>query len=276
MPNYFLTIRAHVADVNLFEDFILFFLKDFKPYCYSIELDSTPDRHLHCIINNVKDFSTVSQKLNKKFYKEFKSHLNLHSNSKWIDKKLDTENCGIGFINYKSVSEDEVDNTIGYIFKDNASRRDSSRLTESELLKCIKLYYASAKLRASNCYKDSGYKILSAKTAPAYILDFCKRNDIRLDNPHLLYLMAQNKIMSYNVPDRIVTKMLRELRIGEQQEFLNDQEEHENIPHYGEASANDTLFVKDREQDIHKLLNILSIHNIENENIEKIKQKYAK
>lgn len=276
MPNYFLTIRAHVADANLFEDFILFFLKDFKPYCYSIEYDSTPDRHLHCIINNVKDFSSISQKLNKKFYKDFKSHLNLHSNSKWIDKKLDNENCGVGFINYKSVPSDELDNAIGYIFKDNASRRDSSNIGDSKLLNCIKLYYASAKLRASNSYKDSGYKILSAKTAPAYILDFVKRTDIGLDNPHLLYLMAKDKIMSYNVPDRVMTKMLRELRIGEQQEFPNDQEEQEMISYYGEAKANNYIFIKDREDDIHKLLKIVQEAGVFHPTIEKIKQKYAK
>ena len=81
-----------------------------------------------------------------------------------------------------------------------------------------------AKLRASESHKTCEYKILSAKTAPAYILDFCQRNGIGLDNPHLLYLMAQSKIMSYNVPDRVMSKILRELRIGEQQEFPNDQE----------------------------------------------------
>lgn len=239
MPTYFLTIRAHVADHKYFEDFILFFLQDFKPYCYSIEKDGSPDRHLHCLLQDFKDFSKIQQKFKKQWYANFKKVLNFHSNSKWIDTKTSIDSCGTGFINYKTVPSDEVDMTIGYIFKDNASRRDSSAIPEEKLLSCIKLYYTHEKLKAKNTIQECEYKILSDRTAPAYILDFCKRTDTRLDNPNLCYLMAQHKLMLYNISDRKLTKMLRELRIGEKQEQPDDNKTQSVLLYAGEIDFNE-------------------------------------
>lgn len=254
MPTYFLTIRAHVADHKYFEDFILFFLQDFKPYCYSIEKDGTPDRHLHCLLQDFKDFSKIQQKFKKQWYTNFKKVLNFHSNSKWIDTKVSLSSCGTGFINYKSVPIDEVDMTIGYIFKDNASRRDSSAIPEEKLLSCIKLYYTHEKLKAKNTIQECEYKILSDRTAPAYILDFCKRTDTRLDDPNLCYLMAQSKLMLYNISDRKLTKMLRELRIGEKQERDDDQETQQFLHNVGEHEFNEDEYLL---KDIRLLLNTM-------------------
>ena len=144
--------------------------------------------------------------------------------------------------------------TIGYIFKDNASRRDSSAIPEEKLLSCIKLYYTHEKLKAKNTIQDCEYKILSDRTAPAYILDFCKRTDTRLDDPNLCYLMAQSKLMLYNISDRKLTKMLRELRIGEQQELLEDKSTQQNVHLVGEHDFDEDEYLL---QDIRLLLNTI-------------------
>ena len=90
MPFYLFTFRPQITEQELFENFITIFIPELKKltkYSYSIEEDTTLQKHIHVVAESkAKDLSAFKQIFNKKIFKDFKSTLKLkQTNEKGFD-----------------------------------------------------------------------------------------------------------------------------------------------------------------------------------------------
>lgn len=250
MPrNYFVTIRAHPTEVQVFEDFFKLFqiwLKKANYYYYSIEEDKTPARHAHILINdNAKDMEKFLKKLkNKTFQDYFNKMKDNHTN---LDPKFKD-----GFINVKYVTDDNV--TIGYIFKSNNSRIHVGLLQSQEIQECVNAYWITQKSDSRKMSKDKPIRLLNTKNAHGFIQSYCENHDMSVKSRDLKYKMEKDFHSFDNISPQNVNRIFRTMRI-----MLNQEEEDDKYNSCCEVTiTKDTDYeIRKREDDIKSLLQII-------------------
>lgn len=189
----FITFRAHIAEPQVFEDFLPLFLSHisikFPFHVYSVEEDDSPGRHIHVFIKHCeKDKQKLKQRIEAKWFKDFTKL----TKDKLTDMKValvygrgpDGEDFG-----FTMTIEDKM-KCVGYLFKEITRRNRSEGLSQSLITKCCDFYYANRRIKNAT---DNDWKILSTKNIHVKIEQFCKEQNIDVETPELQELMVQNK-----------------------------------------------------------------------------------
>lgn len=263
MPYYHITLTPHPSEIQVFEDFLLFFLPDVKKrkeYYYSVEKDDTSDRHLHCVLLDPSpDTNNFIKKFNKKIYKEFKDSLSSNCSQTIWDV----------FFKVDKITPGEEQIVIGYTHKDRCKPDDPAPLnrcavyhhdlsdiaTGVYVTDCIKQYYAKERIDArKQCKTD--VTLVTTKNFYAKVNDFVKNNNRGSEatpdevgtcqyNDHLLYYnMVKSGYGFINISKQQVSRGFRELRIMNDQEYDHDiyDTRQELFP---DSEANAQEFCKD-------------------------------
>lgn len=267
MPNFFLTFRAHPSEPQVFEDFILIFLKTIQKksrYAWSIEWDGTPQRHIHCVLCDVPDISKVNQLLNTKHYKLFKQSLD----DKYTTWNSDDDNKG--FQNIIRIDDSDPEKStiyyLGYTNKHNNSRRDQKDFTQQEITDAVKEYH-SIKRISHRPEKNNNIKLITNKNIYQNIISFVENpeNDTSYDDRYLKYKTIKSGFGYSQVSDKTEEKVFQELRIMNNQEWKNDKEisNLKSIPQQETVDIYKYEELKNRTQnDIEFLMLILQNQNL--------------
>lgn len=213
---YMLTVRYHPNNIDYFEDFLSFFLnyaeQRWDTYLASIEMDDTPDRHMHCIFNDnkSKDRSKIQDYLNrafKPFYEKIKS-----SETK-ADKKLRQYAFNLS----DKYKDEEVYWRMGYPLKDNPKRVFIKGITEHEQ-KIYKInYQRHIELELKKPENVFGITQLTVKNALAKIQDYYIKNKTKLTftklGSNLKYEMIKDKYSLIEINDNTFKKIYQHIRI---------------------------------------------------------------
>ena len=138
----FFTFKAHVAEVELFEDFFTLIkplILKHPQYAYCIEKDNTVDRHLHMLVGDPKytEMKQFKQKLNAKRFQDFKSYIKqgYQTNQHAFDTQLVPD------------TEEDIMKLLGYIYKEDGCIRRESTFSSEYIQDSYKLYYTSEKIK---------------------------------------------------------------------------------------------------------------------------------
>ena len=134
MPFYLFTFRPQITEQDLFENFLTIFIPEIKKltkYSYSVEDDSTLQKHIHVVAESkAKDLSAFKQIFNKKIFKDFKSSL----------KTKQTNEHGF---DDKKINQEDFLKVLGYVNKETQCLRREYNFTNEEILKAVDYYYTS-------------------------------------------------------------------------------------------------------------------------------------
>ncbi len=217
MPNYFVTFRAHSAEPQVFEDWMILLLKIIKRqknYAYQIEWDETPSRHIHLLLYDKIDISKIHQLFNNKQEKLFKKFLE-YKLTVW-DKDSDNK----GFCNIICCDDkDPLSSTeyyLGYIHKHNCPRRGHSVDITSEIIHdAVMLYYTNKKLSKRD-EKNNDIKLITSKNIYSNLISFVNdpSNETSFSDKSLKYKTIVMGEFGYaNISDNAEAKAFTELRI---------------------------------------------------------------
>lgn len=229
MPYFSITVRAHPTEVQVFEDFLTFFLPDIKKrkeYYYSVEKDDTTSRHLHAVIlDPAPDLTNFKKKFDKKIYKEFRKSLS--------DSPTEWDN----FFLIKLITKGEECIATGYIHKERyhpdepqplnrceSYHHDRSVIeTDNHVTECVKAWHAKERLNARKGYQHDT-TLLSSKNFTSKVIDYVNQNEATSFNDNLLeYRMIKDRYDFLNISKYQTAKGFRQLRIMYNQELDNDK-----------------------------------------------------
>lgn len=239
---FLLTVRAHVSEVQIFEDFLNILLPDIKKrkeYYFSVEKDGSPDRHLHVVLRDPSpDRKNFIKKFKKKIYEEFKNSLK-DTSTLW-DPEFKSK-----FFQILPIKLEEVKLKIGYVFKENDLTRyavhfpeweefpDAADVTpasqaqsaEAFIAECVKLHYAKERIDARTKHEDD-IVLVTPKNFHAKVNEFIKTDEESDYNDHLIqYRMVKSGYSFLNMSDNQTCKGFKELRIMKGKEFDRDMED---------------------------------------------------
>lgn len=146
MPNLrykFYTFRPHPCDLGKFEDYLKFFLpyvKSHKDYGYVVERPDTPDRHIHAIVSGT--FETGQKWITHENGKK----TGLCKFKDIIIRGSSTSENGFDQRMLPDSLED-IDNVIGYIYKEPSSTRQST-FSAKRVTRCVEQYHAKRRIDA--------------------------------------------------------------------------------------------------------------------------------
>jgi hypothetical protein len=171
---YMLTVRYQPNDIQLFEDFISFFLTyilRWKKVVASIEFDGTPDRHLHCIFedNTSRDRDKIVRYLSKDF-KPFMEKLK--NKATQIDPKLKTK----AFQLTPKYKDDELYWRIGYPLKTSPPRVFTQGFEELEIQEHKNAYLRYIQLENKKIENIHSFTHLTIKTILPQVFDYFQKN----------------------------------------------------------------------------------------------------
>ena len=210
MPFYLFTFRPQITEQELFENFITIFIPELKKltkYSYSIEEDTTLQKHIHVVAESkAKDLSAFKQIFNKKIFKDFKSTLKL----KQTNEK--------GFDDQKIRDEDFL-KVLGYVNKETQCLRREYNFTNEEILKAVDYYYTSKHIDKSQ-KSNRDWTILSTKNAHVIIEKYIEDNEIDILDYQECEItkikMIEDRYSFNNISDKQLNKIFSEICIAEQ------------------------------------------------------------
>lgn len=172
---FFITIKFHPNDVNIFEDFIAQLLglieDDTKIWC--IEKDNTPDRHFHAVVSNkIKDKEYKDRHNFKQLLvPRLKTYLKKVFNHTEVDNTARTKAINISDMLDESYRNKDNEDKIGYCAKDFTLRCGGNISAEDK--EKHKLIYLNSKKITENTIKNTlETKTITIKTAITYMYDF--------------------------------------------------------------------------------------------------------
>ena len=231
MPYYLLTFRAHPNDSKLFEEFMDYFpplLNEYPSYAWVVEEDNTLCKHFHAVIE------TNKTKSKKTFFEKFKNK-NL---MKFRDMAISSSNThSQGFHNRKvEDTEEDLLRCLGYTQKEGTPERSGYKgFTREYLEKSYHFYKVSARVKKDALPDD--IMLLTLKNAYAHIETYCKKNDIRPDNPMTKLLMQKDRYAFETIGSKEKQQsVLDELDvIMNPQEYSTDEGGYYSRSHYMHA-----------------------------------------
>ena len=205
MPFYLFTFRPQITEQDLFENFFTIFsceLDRFMKYSYSVEEDTTVNKHIHCLVeSNAKDNNAFKQIFNKKIFKDFKSSL----------KNKQTNEHGFDDRKVKDDPEDFL-KVLGYVNKETQClRRKYKGFTNEEILKAVEYYYTTKHIEKQNINSDM--TILTPKNYHIHVKTQAIKHKLQPDDPLLKFRMRKDGYCFGNIPDKVEQKCLQDLRI---------------------------------------------------------------
>lgn len=218
----FVTFRAHISEPQVFEDFLTIFLPilcTHTIYAYTVEEDSTLEKHIHAffsISSTQVDKSKIDQKFNTKLIKEFKNSIK-EKQTQW-QHAYDSKLVGNTY--------EDVMKTLGYTMKSDVTDwRKSFHNISDEVLTQAKDFYRST-ARIKNSCVDNDWKQINAKNFHILCESFAKQNDMTVHDYELIAKMTHAR-HTFNIPDKMLKKHLAELKFAnkdydpESREFLD-------------------------------------------------------
>lgn len=189
----FITYRAHISEPQVFEDFINLFLPyislKFPNYIYSIEDDDSPSRHIHILLQHEsKDSQKLKQKLEAKYFKDFKKSLQNKQTDLRVALKFGKGPDGDDF-GFTMKIEDKM-KCIGYIFKDITRRNRDGGLSQSLITQCCDFYFSNRRIKNAT---DNDWKQLTTKNIHIKIEEYCKTTKQDVMSPLLQFNMVKDK-----------------------------------------------------------------------------------
>lgn len=184
-PAYYLfTFRSQITEQDLFENFLTIFipiLKKFEQYSYSVENDSSLQKHLHCIFlhQTAKDYTAMSQLFNQKIFNDFRKALKYKQTN---DKGYDNQ----------KVKKGDFLKLLGYVNKETQCLRREYNFTNEKILEGVNYYYTHKHIEKSLCINDD-ITLLTIKNCYAHIRKYCEENNYRPADPFLKMRMQKQK-----------------------------------------------------------------------------------
>lgn len=224
-----LTIRAQQNEIGVFEDalnLVLPILFQFNSFIYTVELDNTPNRHIHIFLENPSkakepDCSKVFQKF-KKVKAQLKQYINLKQTetARFWDERL-----------VKDTPEDFY-KTLGYIQKDTlCSRRRVKNITSECLIHGIEFYASTLKIDKS-CSKNDWIAI-KPQNAHSLIEHFCKEQNYDVSDPTIKLKLTEHQYGLATITPKQLNIALSQLKY-KQTKSLDSAEQ---IMNYGSDEA---------------------------------------
>ena len=217
----FITFRAHISEPQVFEDFLTIFLPILRThfaYAYTVEEDSTLEKHIHAFFSLTPtqvDKSKIDQKFNTKLMKEFKNSIK-EKQTQW-QHAYDSKLVGNTY--------EDVMKTLGYTMKSDVTDwRKSIHNISDEVLTQAKDFYRST-ARIKNSCVENDWKQINAKNFHILCEQFAKQNDMTVHDYELIAKMTHAR-HTFNIPDKMLKKHLAELKFAnkdydpESREFL--------------------------------------------------------
>ena len=206
----FFTFKAHVAEVELFEDFFTLIkplILKHPQYAYCIEKDNTVDRHLHMLVGDPKytEMKQFKQKLNAKRFQDFKSYIKqgYQTNQHAFDTQLVPD------------TEEDIMRLLGYIYKEDGCIRRESTFSSEYIQDSYKLYYTSEKIKFKTRKND--WRYINNKNAHSIIEMLVDKYDeldykyLQFQTAKLLPIMWQEKISLLQLKDAQLRLVMKEL-----------------------------------------------------------------
>jgi hypothetical protein len=225
-----LTIRAQQNEIDVFEDalnLVLPILFQYNSFIYTVEMDNTPNRHIHIFLENPSkakepDGSKVFQKF-KKVKQQLKKYINLKQTEekRFWDEKL-----------IKDTPEDFY-KVLGYIQKDTLCSRRRVKNITSECLIHASEYYASISKIEKSCNKND-WTSLKPQNCHSLIEHFCKEHGYDVSDPTIKLKLTEHQYALSTISPQQLKIALSQLIYKKNQ---NDMENAENILQYGNDDA---------------------------------------
>lgn len=208
-----ITFRAHESEPQVFEDFLTIFLPILRTtnyYAYSVELDQTPQRHIHCIFSLTSkqiDKSKIEQKFLNKQMKDFKKSL----------EQKQTQFNHAWFCKLVGNSYHDVMKMLGYTMK--GWKMNETQLLRYELMRinlevvtqAVEYYESTARIKKSCVNND--WKQINAKNFHILCEAFAEQNDMTVHDYELIAKMTHAR-HTFNIPDKMLKKHLAELKFA--------------------------------------------------------------
>lgn len=214
----FITLRAHVNESQVFEDFLTYFLPilfKHKSYAYTIEKDDTPDRHIHAFFecsesakdknNAIQPWIGSSSKKPKKFIKDFRKSIETKQTiwSHFWDSS------------FLPNTYEDVMKILGYVMKDPSPRRRGVKNISDQVIKTAVDFHA-ATLRIDDSCIDKDVKIINNKNFHICVEDFAKKNNMTVHDIEIIPKMTHAR-HSFQINGRDLKKYHAELK------FMNEK-----------------------------------------------------
>lgn len=204
MKHAFITFRAHPNEQELTELFINIILqkikKDTDAYCIAQEDFGTPSRHIHIFFPHTQiDNNHFKAKylLHKKAKELWESLKDLQTNVVYTGKNTfkGSTSGGTSFGLDSQWDTGLTDNPdpkyhIGYMLKHSLTVYDIKGYDQNYINESVKYYYACEGIKLLSTTKNI-WRILKPQNAHSYITDFCKKNDIIIDDDLDEYLLRK-------------------------------------------------------------------------------------
>lgn len=258
MPNYFVTFRAHSAEPEVFEDWMILLSKIFekqKSLAWQIEWDETPSRHIHLLLFNIRDNDTITQMWNGKAEKQFRDYLK----SRLTNWEGDVDNCA--FCKVVRVDDKDPKNTdyyTGYIHKHSNKRgKCHESITSEHIMECVNYYYVIKKMDSRE-QKNNNIRLINSKNIYQNLISFVENpeNETGFDDPCLKYKTVKIGNFGYSqVSQKQQAVAFTELRI-----MNNCEEQFDKINCQNDAKHTDQKEQSDEFIELQQKYNSLYNH----------------
>lgn len=213
MRYYFYTVRTHPAEIGMFEDMLailLPFCKKHEEYCYVIEKDGTPDRHLHFLIRaTYPGIDKFKRALSAKKFNVFLSLIN-NGFTQTNQYAFNTQLVSLD-------NEDEnVSELLGYMYKEeNATRRESNGFAPEFIAEAIHRFWALERTRRAKP-KLVDTKYLKLVTMETHIIHYCEKIS-RVFKEDNWYSIKRDMIIDgysfVDIPDKKIRLLINEMEL---------------------------------------------------------------
>ena len=258
----FITIRFHETDLEMFDHFcknnFLPYISSNQYYLAGIEHPLSSERHLHAIIKNttLRDNDKVKTKLS--------NMINSKKNKIYNTITANALDC-------KSVKQDEVSNTIGYIVK-SGNTDISTNIPQEDIEYGRKEYLINMKDPVCQVDHILQYKNIAKGNLLLYLYDaHIKHKDIPIQ--YLPSYMVKYMNVSFIAVKSLLSYALLELKLkigsNHEQIELSTEQDYTNMEGLPFTYAHDNLKYLQEQLEIEKFKNeqnLLKIEKLEFEN----------
>lgn len=229
----FFTFRAAPNEPQVFEDYltlILPIIHKSSQYSYSIEMDDSPNRHIHVFCSlgpKEKDASKIKQRFCEfKDMKLFRKSLNFKST-----------NWNVAFRFGKKYNEDDSESlaliprtesdhmkALGYTMKAIDKRYKINGIKITEMTRAMKFYATTARIKDSSL--KNNWTAIKPQNIHTFLEDFCKKNNVDVNDTGLIPMMVKSKHTFNQITSKQLKLSIAELKY---QQTENDEENFENL-----------------------------------------------
>jgi len=261
----FFTFRASPNEPQVFEDYltlILPIIHNSSQYSYSIEMDDTPNRHIHVFASlkpTEKDKSKIDQRFcDFKEMKLFRKSLKF-KNTKWesafhYGKKYNENDEPKAII---PKGESDHMKALGYTMKDINKRYKINGIKITEITRAMKYYAATARIK--NSCVENNWKIVNNKNFHTLMEHYAQKNNMTVHDWDLIPRMTHDR-HTFQISARDLKKYESELKFANS-EYDEKSEHLDEILNFRENNENTVM--KDMWNHNAALMKIIEENNLE-------------